>query len=99
MITYGYAKQYQYAGDGTLQIQVRIPSVHGPYEQIQYKGQRVRNYTQDDDLPFYVSVLLPHLPAAGEVVMLCSIDEKCTQFVVVGLTGGSYYSGLTSLGE
>ena len=98
MIVYGYAKDYQYAGDGTLMVQVRIPSVHGPYDQSEYKGRRIRTYVEDGDLPFYISVLLPHMPSEGEVVMLESLDEKCTQFVVIGLTGGSYYSGVTELG-
>ena len=30
MIVYGYAMQYQYTSEGTLLIQVRIPSIHGP---------------------------------------------------------------------
>lgn len=98
MIVYGYAKDYQYAGDGTLMVQVRIPPVHGPYDQTEYRGKRIHTYVQDNDLPYYVSVLLPHMPAEGEVVMLASLDDKDTQFVVIGLTGGSYYTGVTELG-
>lgn len=97
MITYGYAKDYRYTGDGTLMIQVRIPSVHGAYNQSNYRGQTVRNYTRDDDLPWYPSLLLPHLPNEGEVVAVSSINNANNEFIVIGLTGGSYYSGVTNL--
>lgn len=98
MITYGYAKRYMYTGDSTLQIQVRIPSIHGPYSQSEYRGKLARNYVRDADLPYYPSLLLPHLPAEGEVVALCSKDNANTDFIVIGLTGGSYYTGVTNLG-
>ncbi len=92
MVVYGYAKQYQYSNDGTLLIQVRIPSIHGPYDLSNAKGKTVRNYTRDSDLPWYRSVLLPHLPNEGEVVMLLSTNSsKSAGHVVIGLTGGSYY--------
>ena len=97
MIVYGYAKKYYYTGDGTLQVQVRIPNIHGPYSQADYHGKPVRNYTRDADLPFFPSVLLPHLPAEGEVVALCSINESANDFMVIGLTGGSYLTGVTNL--
>lgn len=87
----GYAKSYNYAGDGTLMIQVRIPAIHGPMDQKEYKGKSVRNYTRDEDLPYYPSLLLPHLPAEGEVVALISDNDRTSQFMVIGLTGGSYY--------
>jgi hypothetical protein len=93
MIVNGYAKTYKYAGDGTLLIQVRIPSIHGPYTEAGYQGKQVRNFTKDENLPFYPSLLLPHLPNEGEVVALTSIDERTTEFMVIGLTGGSYYTG------
>ena len=99
MIVYGYAKDYMYTGDGTLLIKVRIPSIHGPYSQSSYNGKAVRNYTRDIDLPYYPSILLHHLPAEGEVVALSSMKEGTTQFIVIGLTGGSYYTGTTNLGE
>lgn len=99
MIVYGYAKKYMYTGDGTLLIQVRIPIIHGPYSQSSYNGKSVRNYTRDEDLPYYSSILLPHLPNEGEVVALTSINEKSSKFLVIGLTGGSYYTGTTNLGE
>ena len=93
MIVYGYAKQYKYANDGTLLVQVRIPSIHGPYDLSQAKGKTVRNYVRDADLPWYESVLLPHLPNEGEVVMMASVNEaKSAHHVVLGLTGGSYYN-------
>lgn len=98
MITFGYAKGCQYAGDGTLQVKVRIPSVHGPYTQKDYSGQRVRNYTADADLPWVPSVLLPHLPQEGEVVAVASLTDGKSSFLVLGLTGGSYYSSATNVG-
>ena len=93
MIVNGYAKSYTYAGDGTLLIQVRIPSIHGPYNESGYQGKPVRNFTKDENLPYYPSLLLPHLPNEGEVVTLTSIDERTSEFLVIGLTGGSYYTG------
>jgi len=87
-LIYGYAKQYRYTGDGTLEVQVRIPAIHGPFKLSDSRGKLVRNYTRDEDLPFYQSLLLPHLPNPGDVVALLSDD-----LVVVGLTGGSYVSG------
>lgn len=92
MITFGYAKEYRYTNDGTLQIKVRIPSIHGPYKLSDYNGNTVRNYTQDSDLPYYSSILLPHLPLDGEVVALSSLDNSNSQFIVLGLTGGSYHN-------
>lgn len=90
MIIYGYVKDYKYANDGTFQIKARIPAIHGPYKQQSTKG----NYTRDEDLPWYTSILLPHLPTEGEVVMLQSVNEsKSSEYVVIGLTGGSYLAG------
>lgn len=97
MITFGYAKQYRYTNDSTLQVQVRIPSIHGPYKQTDAKGKLIRNYIEDDNLPFYPSLLLPHLPNEGEVVALSSIDKGNNNFLVIGLTGGNYYSGVTNI--
>ena len=99
MITYGYVKDYQYAGDGTLLVKVRIPSIHGPYKQSDYRGKRIRNYTLDKDLPYYPSILLPHHPTEGEVAVVSSLDKGNSQFIVLGLTGGSYQAGVTNLGE
>lgn len=98
MITYGYAKGYHYTADGTLLVQVRVPSIHGAYNQSNYRGKTVRNYTYDDDLPWYPSVLLPHLPTEGEVVALLSINNSNNNFIVIGLTGGSYNAGATNIG-
>ena len=97
MITYGYAKGYYYTGDGTLMVQCRIPSIHGPYKQSNYDGATVRNYVQDNELPWYPSLLLPHLPKEGEVVAITSLDSGYSNMLVLGLTGGSYSSGLTNL--
>ena len=93
MIVYGYAKGTKYAGDGTLMIQVRIPNIHGPLELSDYKGKKIRNYTRDKDLPWYPSLLLPYLPADGEVVAVTSLDNTSSNFLVIGLTGGSYRTG------
>ena len=94
MITYGYAKNYKYISDGTLQIQVRIPSIHGAYKQSNYQGKTIRNYTDDKNLPWHPSVLLPHLPNEGEVVALITTSSsKSSDLMVIGLTGGSYYNG------
>lgn len=93
MIVYGYAKDYYYSGDGTLYVRVRVPSIHGPYKQSEYKGKPVRNYTLDKDLPYYQSLLLPHLPNEGEVVALSSMNDCPNNLIIIGLTGGSYQSG------
>lgn len=98
MIVFGYAKSYKYNGDGTLLIQVRIPSIHGPFTEAGYMGKSNRGYVRDVDLPYYSSILLPHLPNDGEVVAMTSINEKSTEFLIIGLTGGSYYTGVTNLG-
>ena len=95
MIVYGYAKSYKYTNDGTLLVQVRIPSVDGPMSQKEYSGRAVHRYTLDADLPYYPSLLLPHLPTEGEVVALMSTNEKTTEFLVIGLTGGSYRGART----
>ena len=90
MIAYGFALNYAYAGDGTLKIQVRIPNIHGPFKQV----AGTTNYIRDEDIPWYTSTLLPHLPNTGEVVMLQSVNEsKSSDYVCIGLTGGSYYNG------
>ena len=90
MIVYGFAKDYTYDGDGTLRIKVRIPSAHGPY--VQQAGKGI--YVRDVNLPWFTSVLLPTLPAEGDVVALQSINEsKSSEFIVIGLTGGNYYNG------
>lgn len=98
-MVYGYVKQYMYTGDGTLLIQTRIPSIHGPWSKSEYKGQKVTTYTEDDDLPWYPSLLLPHLPNAGEVVLLATTSESSSSsFVILGLTGGYYTNSSTDTG-
>lgn len=97
MLTYGYAKDHYYTSIGTLKIQVRIPSIHGPYKQSEYRGSQVRNYVQDDDLPYYSSLQLPHLPNEGDVVALMSSNNTSNNLLVIGLTGASYNSGKTNL--
>lgn len=97
MIVYGYVKGTKYAGDGTLLIQVRVPNEHGPYKVSDYQGKKIRNYTKDSDLPWYPSLLLPHLPTEGEVVAISSLDNTSSSWLVIGLTGGSYQLGTSSL--
>lgn len=97
MVVYGYAKDYMYAGDGTLKIQVRIPNIHGAYQKTDYNGKTIRNYTEDDKLPWYPSLLLPQEPGDGDVVALCSLDNSSANWLVIGLTGGSYNAGDTNL--
>jgi hypothetical protein len=97
MIVFGYAKQYQYTNDGTLMIQVRVPAIHGAFDRTAYRGKAIRNYVDDADLPYYQSILLPHLPTDGEVVALSAVNTAQNEFIVIGLTGGSYYSGVTNL--
>lgn len=95
MMVLGYAKDYYYAGDSSLQIRVRIPSIHGPYRQQDAGGKTVRNYVQDSDLPYYQSIILPRTPRDGDVVVLASMNnsESKPDFMVVGTTGSSYNSG------
>lgn len=98
MVVFGYTKDYYYTGDGTLLIKVRIPTIHGPYTQAGYNGKVVRNYVSDSDLPYYPAMLLPHLPAEGEVAVLAPTNLGNNQFIVIGLTGGSYSAGVTNIG-
>lgn len=97
MVVYGYAKEYMYTGDGTLLIRTRIPSIHGPFNQLQADGKVIRKYTQDDNLPWYPSILLPYNPTNGDVVALMSTNESNQSWLIIGLTGGSYANGMTSL--
>jgi len=97
MVVYGYVKDFKYAGDGTMQVQVRIPNVHGAYQKADYQGKRIRNYTEDQNLPWYPSLILPHEPSDGEVAALVSLDSTSSNFLVIGLTGGSYNAGTTNI--
>lgn len=92
MLINGYVLDTQYDGTGQLLIKVRIPNIHGPMNMRDYQGKLPRNYVQDEDVPYYPSVLLPHQPDPGEVVVLSSTNDKSSDFVVVGMTGGSYYN-------
>ena len=96
MIVYGYAKDCRYTGDGTFQVRVRIPDIHGAYQKSDYNGKPIRNYTEDVDLPWYQSLLLPHEPTEGEIVALSSLDNTSSNWLVIGLTGGSYDAGDTN---
>ena len=97
MITYGFAKSYRYNALGGLEVQVRIPSVHGAYLKSDYNGQRIRNYVEDKDLPWYESLLLPHLPNDGDVVALAGTSDAMSTLLVIGLTGANYNSGKTNV--
>lgn len=99
MLVFGYAKDYYYTGDNTLMIRVRIPNIHGPYFKEDAKGKTLRNYVNDNDLPYYQSLLLPHLPVEGEVLALTPLTDSATNLdlVVIGLTGASYSSPSTLL--
>lgn len=90
MIVYGYAIEYMYSGTGELLIKTRIPNIHGPYSQREYQGQKVKNYTADENLPWYPSILLSHLPNNGEVVVLASVNDSNSDWIIIGLTGGQY---------
>ena len=62
MITFGYAKAYQYSNDGTLMIKVRIPSVHGAYTKSEYRGKTIHNYVEDSELGVRVRLRLKEEP-------------------------------------
>ena len=97
MIVYGYAKNVRYTGDGTMQIQLRIPNVHGAYQMSDYKGKRARNYVADQDLPWYPALVMPQTPGDGDVVALSSLDTTSSNWLVIGITGGSYNAGATNI--
>lgn len=99
MVVFGYAKDCYYTNDNTLMVRVRIPNIHGPYFREDAKGKTLHNYVSDNELPYYQSLLLPHLPVEGEVVALMPMTESSTnlEFLVIGLTGASYSSPSTLL--
>lgn len=97
MIVYGYVKNVKYSGDGTLLIQTRIPNIHGPYLLSDYKGKKIHNYTADADLPWYPSLVLPYTPGDGDVVAITSLDKSSSNWMIIGLTGGSYNAGATAI--
>ena len=92
MVVYGYVYDTMYTGTGELMVQVRIPNIHGPIDQRDYQGQRVKNYTKDENLPWYPALLMPHMPKYLEVVCLMSVNSANNEFIVIGLTGGQYQS-------
>lgn len=94
-IVYGYAKQCKYLNDGTLTIQVRIPSIHGPFKQSDANGKTIKSYVNDKDLPYYNSVMLSHIPNDGDVVaVLFESAVNTSNSIVIGITGGSYTKGV-----
>lgn len=97
MITFGYAKSYRYTDAGVLEIQVRIPSVHGAFHKSDYLGRTIRNYVEDKDLPWVESVLLPQLPNDGDVVVVAGLNASMNDFIVLGITGANYDSGITNV--
>ena len=90
MIVYGYARQTMYSGTGEFLVRVRIPNIHGPIDKRDYQGQKIKNYVEDSDLPWYPALLMPHIPTTNEVVALLSTNSANTEFLVIGLTGGQY---------
>lgn len=90
MIVYGYVKDYRYTPEGGLQIQVRIPTIHGARTQTEYRGNRVRNFVEDADLPYYPSLLLKEHPAIDQTVALVSTDSGNSSFLVLGPISSSY---------
>lgn len=95
MIVFGYVKDCKVDGHGSYTIQVRIPSIHGAYDKESYRGNKIRNYVEDNDLPYYTSLILPHVPNEGEVVALASMSENSKEFIVIGITGGFHTSNET----
>ena len=90
MIVYGYVNDSMVSSSGNLMLQVRIPDIHGPVNQEEYRGQQVKNYTSDGELPWYPSLALPYTPNVNDVVALMSSDNTGRDFIVLGLTGGTY---------
>lgn len=93
MIVLGYAIRYRYADNGTTELQVRIPAVHGPMNKSEYGGKTAHNYVEEQNLPYYKSVILPHMPNYGDVVVVASTTESKRDWIVIGLTGGNYKLG------
>jgi len=98
MIINGYVRDHKYEADGTLVVQVRIPSIHGPMDINDYRGKVARNYVRDEDLPYYSSLILPRNPEKDDVVTLMSKNDKTSEFIVLGLTGAKYTKNLSNLG-
>lgn len=96
MIVYGYAKESYYSGNSAYMVKVRVPSIHGPYKQSDAGGKTIRNYVKDSDLPVYPSVILPYEPKDGDIVVLANHNnsDTNTDFIVIGLTGASYETGI-----
>lgn len=93
MVTTGYAIKYRYADNGTTEVQVRIPNVHGPMNKSEYNGKTARNYVEEEDLPYFMSVIMPHMPSYGDVVVLESNHTSQREWTVIGMTGGNYKRG------
>ena len=86
MITFGYVKGVESREDKTLWIKVRIPSVHGADSQKAYDGQTIRNYTADEDLPWYQSIYLPQTPKVGDIIALSTMNNANNEFLIIGIT-------------
>ena len=94
MIVYGYVLDSRYEASGEFMMKVRIPAIHGPMNQKDYRGQRVRNYVPDSEIPFYSSLILPHEPAFGDVVAIATTGDSSSNWLVLGYTGGSFAKSL-----
>lgn len=90
MIVYGLVTDYRYTEDGGLLIQVRIPNIHGARNREAYGGNKIRNFVEDKDLPYYPSLLLKDVPAIDQTVALVSADEGNNSFLVLGPVSSSY---------
>ena len=97
MIVYGYAKDVRHSGDGTMYVKVRIPEIHGPADRSEYNGHIARNYVWDKDLPYYPANLLSSVPVDGDVLEMKTTSEGSTDFIVSGITGGTYSNVLTNI--
>ena len=96
MVVYGYAKQTRYNNDGICEIQVRIPNIHGPFRQSDAGGKTIHNYVRDEDLPYYPAIISNEIRVDdGDVVILQDSNSGMgSDFIITGVTGASYYSGL-----
>lgn len=95
MFVYGYAVDYYYTGDGSIMVKVRIPNIHGPWKRTDSNGKK--RYVEDENLPYYPGLVMPHRPNPGDVVLLSSTNNTMNNLVVLGLTGASYLAGATDL--
>ena len=90
MLTFGYVIDTRSNEMGGREIQVRIPSVHGAFDFLDYGGVTPRNYVRDGELPWYTCIESVSNPSKGEVVVLASTNASGSSFIVIGSTGSTY---------